>query len=537
MRLAVLFFLIASQVLAQCPQGRYYSHQFNAHVETDVVYANSPELTPVYVSEGVTVNVDMKLDIYTPVGDTLTKRPLVMLAYGGGYLFGTKEDEDVSSTCDSLAKKGYVAVSLDYRMGLNLVNEGSSTRAMYRAAQDWSAAIRFMKEHHQTYGIDTNYVFIGGVSAGGISSLIVTYLDENERPADTYQGGVLGGIPDLGCLHCVGNSFQHSTKARGFINLWGAIPDTSWIQADETIPTVLFHGDNDLIVNHDSGAPFSAQLLAANVYGSTSIHQRLTNLGEESSLNIYPGEGHNLWGVNVLNVLTPGPTALWEPISDSIVSFLYEHVRPQGQLVAGNYTICEGDTVLFLASNNPEFVSYCWETDGNIIWESTTQDSLMVAFPTPGAFTVDLVAYDCHMADATTTYQLNVVDVPDVTIIENPMGVLTASVTGPWYVWYLNGQEIFGENAQSVNINSIGTYTVELLDNNGCFSTSPDYEVMTIGIADPQASRTILEVEFFDLLGRPAPSFESNSAKELLIKMTRFSDDSFNKELIIGDRR
>lgn len=533
MRLAVVFILISTCAFGQCPTGRYATHQFDAQVQTDVVYANSPELTPIYVSEAVTVNVDMKLDIYSPVGDTLTKRPLVMLAYGGGYLFGTKEDEDVSSTCDSLAKKGFVAVSIDYRMGLNLASEMSSTRAMYRAAQDWSAAVRFMKEHHQTYGIDTNYVFIGGVSAGGISSLILTYLDENERPSETYQGGLLGGIPDLGCLHCVGNNYSHSTEIQGFINLWGAIPDTNWIQADETVPTVLFHGENDLIVSHDSGAPFSAQLLAANVYGSTSIHERLTNLGEESSLNLYAGEGHNLWGVNVLNVLTPGPTALWDPISDSIVSFLYDQVRPQAQLVAGNYQICEGDTVLFIASNNPEFLSYCWETDADLIWESFGQDSIKVAFPTPGDFSVALVAYDCHLADATTTYQIQVVDVPDISIIETGSGDLAASVSGPYYTWYLNGQEIVGENGQTLTANSVGTYTVEMIDNNGCTAISAAYELLTISMIEHHNKKVVIDERYIDLTGRIQLPDVNIGAIGPMLKMTLYNDGSFENELII----
>jgi len=321
--------LFSGALTAQnCSSERYLSNIFQSSVSQDIVFGNSSALTAVYLAENVTVNQEMTMDIFFPVGDNLPKRPAVILAYGGGYLFGTKEDEDVWATCDSLAKKGYVTASINYRMNMNVASASSAVRAIYRAAQDFSSAIRFLKENADTYRIDTNYVFVGGVSAGGFSAMHAVFMDENERPASTYQSGILGNDPDLGCISCAGNNFQHTNNVRGIINLWGALMDTSYIQQEEVVPMTLFHGTSDLIVPNDYGFPFTALFLMPEVYGSTNIAARVSNLGGNAELNLFDGVGHNIWGLNINNVMVDGPTEHWSPITDSIISFLYENIRP-----------------------------------------------------------------------------------------------------------------------------------------------------------------------------------------------------------------
>jgi len=293
--LAIL--LISVNLYAQnCTSERYLSDIFQSSVSQDVVFGNSPALTAVYVAENVTVNQAMTMDIFFPVGDNLPKRPLVILAYGGGYLFGTKDDEDVWATCDSLAKKGYVTASINYRMNMNVASGASAIRAIYRATQDYSSAIRYLKEYSNTYGIDTNYVFVGGVSAGGFSAMHAVFLDDNERPSETFQSGLLGGQPDLGCVNCAGNPYQHSTSVRGIINLWGALMDTNYIQQNEIVPMALFHGTDDLIVPYDYGFPFTALFLMPEVFGSENIAARVNYLGGNAEMNTF-STGHNIWAL------------------------------------------------------------------------------------------------------------------------------------------------------------------------------------------------------------------------------------------------
>ena len=66
---------------------------------------------------------DLMLDVYEPNGDTLangdsvTDRPLVLLAHGGSFIGGSKTGSDVVPLAESFAKMGYVVASINYRLG------------------------------------------------------------------------------------------------------------------------------------------------------------------------------------------------------------------------------------------------------------------------------------------------------------------------------------------------------------------------------------------------------------------------------------
>ena len=56
----------------------------------------------------------LDLDLYQPTGDTLAKRPVIVLAFGGGFWFGTKEQ--LAKQATAYAKRGFVAASITYRL-------------------------------------------------------------------------------------------------------------------------------------------------------------------------------------------------------------------------------------------------------------------------------------------------------------------------------------------------------------------------------------------------------------------------------------
>ena len=508
--IACLLFL--QNTMAQnCGSERYLSNIFQSSVIQDVVYGNAPALTAVYVAENVTVNQDMTMDIYLPVGDGLQQRPAVMLAYGGGYLVGSKEDEDVAATCDSLAKKGYVTASINYRMNLNALDPSSAVRAIYRAAQDYHAAIRFMKEYAVNYRIDTNYIFIGGVSAGGFSAMHAAFLDDNERPQATFQGGLLGGVPDLGCIACAVNNYNHSADVRGIINLWGALLDTAFIQQDELVPMTLFHGTNDLIVPYDVGVPFTALFLMPDVYGSEQIATHVNNLGGNAELNTYPGVGHNVWGVNVNNQLTPGPTEYWTPITDSIISFLYENIRPEQPQFSFSTPACSADTTFFQVLNMPQNGRACWSIEqGVIVSASADSSEIGVLWQTPGSHTVSVVVFNHLDAASVSSFQSVSVFISPVVSINDLGGTLTASGNYPSYQWYLNGIPVVGADQQSLSVLTGGTYTVEAITSQGCSAFSDP--IVLVGNSEIQTPNSIVrEIQVFDTQGKLLQVFSSET--------------------------
>jgi len=507
-----MLILISAQLVAQnCTSERYLSNIFQSSVNQDVVYGSSPALTAVYVAENVTVNQEMIMDVYMPVGDNLEKRPLVMLAYGGGFLVGSKEDEDVAATCDSLAKKGYVTASINYRMNMNIASASSALRAIYRAAQDYHAAIRYLKEYADTYGIDTNYVFVGGVSAGGFSAMHAVFLDENERPAATYQSGIGGVNPDLGCLSCSGNNYDHSSSVRGIINLWGAVLDTNFIQQEELVPMALFHGTDDLIVPYDYGFPFTALFLMPEVYGSLNIASRVNNLGGNAELNTFPGIGHNIWGVNVNNVMIDGPTEHWSPITDSIISFLYENIRPEQPVISFSEPLCSGDTTIFQVMNMPQDGRACWNFEqGTVVSANSDSSTVGVVWQSPGSHDVSVVVFNHLDAPSiTTTQSVSVFVSPDVSITDQG-GTLLASGSYNSYQWYLDGSPIPGANQPEYEMLSVGTYMVEAITTQGCSSYSEP--LVLVGIGDAVfSSSTVFQIRAYDMQGKLVQQFNSKS--------------------------
>ena len=77
-----------------------------------------------------------------------------------------------------------------------------------------------------------------------------------------------------------------------FISCWGAIGDLDWIESDNNVPILMFHGDLDPIVPFDSGYPFTIDIALPFVYGSNQIFNKLQDLDMESYLYVGVDELH-----------------------------------------------------------------------------------------------------------------------------------------------------------------------------------------------------------------------------------------------------
>lgn len=412
MRFSFLFVLLAALCLGlhaqTCDTLRYRQAIFQVQKTADVVFGTAPAMPAVYVNENVTVSQDLKMDIYEPLGDTLSRRPLMMFAFGGGFIIGAKEDEDARALCDSFARKGYVTASINYRLGMNVADASSGERAVYRAVQDWSAAIRYLKEFANTYRIDTNFVFAGGVSAGSISAMHAQYMSEAERPLSTYASGLPFPAPDLGCKNCSGNAYAHSPRVKALINAWGAIGDTNWIAANEATPMVSFHGDLDAIVPYGHGFPFTALITLPAVDGSSLIHPRLQHLGIYSEFYPFPGEGHNIWGTVVSNNFVGGPTQYWDPILVNIREFLWRYVQPQTGAISGIGYSYPGAVETYSVPAQAGF-HWCWTVNGGTIVSSNVHSNTIdIQWQTLGLRTITAQAFS-HLDAAGDPTSLQVV--------------------------------------------------------------------------------------------------------------------------------
>ena len=303
--------LLLLPALAQAQLCRYNERIFPAFNKTaNIIYGNAPGIPSIYFSEAVTTNQDLKLDLFEPTADTAAKRALIIFAHSGGFINGTKDNQDMQALCDSFVHRGYVTASLDYRLNFNLLSSSSSERAVWRGVQDGSAAVRFFKQNAATYKIDTSNIFIWGSSAGAFLALGVAYIDDAERPASTFSGFLQ---PDLGCKDCTGNTYAHSSKVRGIISCWGATKDTSWIRNNNNIPVQLFHGSSDGTVPYTEGFPFGLPTITY-VRGSQEINEQLNRTSIYHEFYPEPGLGHEYWGTSNGTFIPAGPTAYWGDI-------------------------------------------------------------------------------------------------------------------------------------------------------------------------------------------------------------------------------
>ncbi len=223
---------------------------------------------------------NLKMDIYTPVCDNNNKRPVLLYVHGGGFYTGIRNDEGVVTFCKDIAKLGFVAVSIEYR----LLRKGTKTLfgcdcpkrdkilALYAAVEDLQDAMRFLMEKDSELGIDKNAVILCGSSAG----------------AET----VLSAVYNPNLLECNSQSIKYA----GVISMAGAIIDTSVITKDIVIPTMFFHGTSDNIVPYNTAphhycAEGSDGFLFLN--GSKSITEKLQQLGEPYWLYSIVGGDHS----------------------------------------------------------------------------------------------------------------------------------------------------------------------------------------------------------------------------------------------------
>ena len=79
-----------------------------------------------YTNENDVELKPLLMDLYTPKGDTEKKRAAVIVSHGGAFVAGAKDDTDQQTVtyCDSLAARGFVAASIEYRMGVTLAGSG-----------------------------------------------------------------------------------------------------------------------------------------------------------------------------------------------------------------------------------------------------------------------------------------------------------------------------------------------------------------------------------------------------------------------------
>ena len=237
--------------------------------------------------------LDLKLDLWQPEGAEETPRPALVLIHGGGFTGGSRQNAAIVRLCEYFAERGWVTASISYRLAgtegtipaaWNLAASDTSSpnqvRAMYLAARDARAAVRWMSANAETYNIDPNHIAVGGGSAGAFTAIAVgvskagDFLDELTDEQDQTLGST---------------NPTASSKVRAILDYWGGptIPQVAGLidgasRFDATDPPIsIFHGTADETV------PYGQATALVDLYTETG-----------ATYELYPleGKGHGPWG-------------------------------------------------------------------------------------------------------------------------------------------------------------------------------------------------------------------------------------------------
>ena len=114
------------------------------------------------------------LNVWTPARSGRERLPVLVYFYGGGFVAGDGSEPRYDG--ESMAAKGIVAVTLNYRLGVfgflahpELTRESPHHASGNYALLDQSAALRWVRQNVAAFGGDPRRVTIAGESAGSVS--------------------------------------------------------------------------------------------------------------------------------------------------------------------------------------------------------------------------------------------------------------------------------------------------------------------------------------------------------------------------------
>lgn len=218
---------------------------------------------------------DPTLDLYLPDGPILPTLPTIVAVHGGGFVGGDKGTGPMVQQANNLARLGYVAVSINYRLAPN--GQPITPEVVTDAMHDCKAAIRWVRANAAQLRIDTQRIASIGSSAGGFTVLHSAYT-----PGEGNSGNP-GFSSQVACV----------------VDQWGKLTDVNELEAGEA-PVCIVHGTLDPTVPY---------------VNATDIKTRADAVGVPAELHPIPGAGHAPW------------TEYFTNFEAKVFGFLWEHLR------------------------------------------------------------------------------------------------------------------------------------------------------------------------------------------------------------------
>ncbi|MCC9608712.1 alpha/beta hydrolase [Blastopirellula sp. JC732] len=269
---ALLVFLVAP-LSAELPK-----------IERDVVY-------------GTVGDLKLLADVYSPAEESDEPRPVVLLIHGGGWRGGNKTAGAEVALGNALANRGFVAVSISYRLVKDAGN-GKFVNQWPAAIDDCRQAVCWIRENAEKLNVDATKMGAAGDSAGGhLVSLLGTTDAAKEGETSTRVQAVVNiyGPGDL-TKDWTKYEIKANVAVQGMIdNFLGKGNEENQKAAsptlhvdDESASFLILQGGEDQLVPPEQ---------------TKALHDALTKAGSFSEFVLYEKDGHGFGPNTALRAL------------------------------------------------------------------------------------------------------------------------------------------------------------------------------------------------------------------------------------------
>ncbi len=286
-------------------------------IEEDVIYAEGLGHDAISTSP---FPIPQYLDVYLPDNNS-PNRPVFMFIHGGGFTGGIKHKPEIVEMGNFYASRGWVFVSIDYRtteelgaiegmtpesvttfykgivpqewiafalQGAQSPKELQQSLAMYAAQRDSKAALRWIVANAGSYNINTNFITVGGASAGAITTVALGISNQEDFKDE---------IPMADDSTLATTNLNEDYEVKSMIYFWGSNVKLDLYEGVYGLEQYDRYDSNDpeLFMAHgtavDPVTPYEEALELQSIFDSLGIHNQLSTL---TTPNGAPA-GHGAW--------------------------------------------------------------------------------------------------------------------------------------------------------------------------------------------------------------------------------------------------
>ena len=227
---------------------------------------------------------DLYMDVYDPADGSETSingidKPTVIFMFGGGFIRGTRDDEDYNKWFETMTENGYRIISIDYRLGLKgsdkvgVAQVNVLDKAIHMAVEDLFSATNFILDNADQFGVSADNLVISGSSAGAITAMQAEYEIANS----TKWASVLP------------KGFNYA----GVMSFSGAILSREGKVDYKKAPcaTLMLHGTSDGLVPYNQ-----IKVLKLGFFGGGKLVERFKKFDLNYNMYHFMGYGHEIAG-------------------------------------------------------------------------------------------------------------------------------------------------------------------------------------------------------------------------------------------------